>query len=185
MCLIDIWIWDVILFFFTEATTYAAFSFKAELIFAALTKRLWVVFFCNIANFVFTVHLSRPDISCEGNGGHLVFWMFSDFTFFRRFFLEWFNSPNCHFGIARKWYSLIDAFGSILFLTLITSHILYLDIFFLKKDCNMYTALAPPSTCQYLDPGWARWAVLDFCKSTFKVFSLTSFNGSHVCRMKI
>ena len=49
----------------------------------------------------------------------------------------------------------------------------------------MYTALAPPSTCQYLDPGWARWAVLEFCKSTFKVFSLTSFNGSHVCRMKI
>jgi len=60
-----------------DAMTYSAFSFKAELIFAALTKRLWVVFFCNIANLVFTVHLSRPDISCEGKDGGtiMLFWL--------------------------------------------------------------------------------------------------------------
>eukprot|EP00434_Breviolum_minutum_P023877 symbB.v1.2.021069.t1/scaffold1801.1/size100802/2 len=59
-----------------DATMYVAFSFKAEIIFSALTKRLWVVFFCHIANFVFTVHLSRPDTSWEWNGGFfMLFWL--------------------------------------------------------------------------------------------------------------
>ena len=75
------------MFFFTEATAYVAFSFKAELIFAALTKRLWVVFFCNFANFVFSSqYLSRQQVSCEGKERGLLVLDVFGFRIFATFF---------------------------------------------------------------------------------------------------